>query len=144
MTYNQHVINTKYIKHIHKGLKMNNYEFISYKQYNQDPYTTASCKIRIDKRFVVNYFQKKTKDGGLFWTPASAQIMGDDGQKQYITGFMLDSQMESEMLIDFIKENVRLATSARTPMQGSAFTPSGATTSMNAMKEVAEEQPLPF
>lgn len=120
---------------------MSKYEFKSYKLYPEDQYTNASCKIRIDGRFVVTYVQKKMKNGGHFWSSPSAGIT-EAGEKKFLSGFMFDSQMENEEIIDFIQENVKRITAM--PMNASAHTPAGMTQPMAPMQEVAEEQPLPF
>lgn len=95
---------------------MNNFEFISYKQYPDDSYTNAVAKVRIDRKHVVTFAQKKMKDGGFFWSTPSINVM-EGGEKRYFPSYSLDSRVEEEMLIEFIKENVKRLTS---PVQTSA------------------------
>ena len=76
-------------------------ELMSYEQYPEDEYTTAVANIRIDGKYIVAYCQKKTKEGGQFWAPASISVK-KGGAKTFVQGFMLDSRFEEKRLIDFV------------------------------------------
>lgn len=77
-------------------------ELMSYELYPEDQYTSAVANIRIDGKYIVAMFQKKTKDGGLFWAPASASV-AKGGAKTYIQGFMMDSRFEEKKLTEFVQ-----------------------------------------
>lgn len=93
---------------------MNKFEFISLKEYPEGQYPTAIATVRINHidskgypcREIVRYARKEMKTGGHFWTMATHSVL-INGEKKYIPGFQNDSGIENEMLIEFIKENVK-------------------------------------
>lgn len=84
---------------------MSNFEFISYKSYPNDQYTKGIATVRIDRKYVVRYAEKPTKTGGVFWAPATHSFT-ENGEKKYEVGFMLDSRMDEESILDFIRSHV--------------------------------------
>ena len=116
----------------------NKYEFISYKAYPDDMYTKAIAKVRIDGKHVVAFAQKQMKDGSAFWSNASIQV-NDGGEKRYIQGYMIDSRSEEEMLLEFVKDNVKRVNSGTVQMSASAF--QGAP---QVQHGVTDNEPLPF
>jgi hypothetical protein len=129
---------------------------MSYKHYPDDQYTQASCKVRIDKKYVMTFVQKKSKDGGLFWTAPSIQVT-DSGEKKYMAAHMLDSQFENEELMDFIKDSVKRANAPQVAMHSSLgaqqvysqpnMHQQAAQYNQQAAQfkqEVAADEPLPF
>ena len=122
---------------------MNNFEFISYKQYPDDLYTKAIAKVRIDKKHVVSFAQKPSKDGGRFWSTASIQVT-DSGEKKYISAYMLDSRAEEEMLLEFVKENVKRINSAQVQMSASLQQLGNQVTPVQSGGSSFSDEPLPF
>jgi hypothetical protein len=125
------------------GHKMsNNYEFLSYKQYPEDIYTMASCRVRIDKKYILTFVQKKSKDGGMFWTQPSVGV-NDGGEKKYLPAHKLDSDFDGEMLIEFIQDSVKKANGTKVSMTGSIqqTIQSGIQAQNNG---VAADEQLPF
>lgn len=121
---------------------MSKFEFISLKEYPEGQYPTAIATIRINLkdergypvREVVRYARKTTKDGGSFWAMAQHGVVVN-GEKKYLPGYSLDSSIDEEMLIEFIKENVkRTASGCATPAASVFTSPCG----------VANQQDLPF
>jgi len=131
---------------------MNNYEFLGYKPYPEDPYVNASCKIRIDKRYVVVFLHKKKKDGSMFWAPVSAGVT-DAGEKHYLNGFE-DKLTEPEELQDFIRDGVKRAIEMKLVHQAQQAAPASGTyyphgmaqntPPPTSMSEVAANDNLPF
>lgn len=131
---------------------MNNFELISYKQYPEDPYTKAIARVRIDRKHVVVYAKKEAKNGGAFWCAPSVSVT-ENGEKKYLSAHKLDSEVENEMLIEFIEEAVKQGAGGKIQQQGSVF-PHGLPTNSapdyssmpppRSMDEVANQQALPF
>ena len=130
---------------------MSKFELISYKVYPQDQYVEAIAKVRIEGKHIVSYALKKTKDGGKFWAPPSISIT-DNGEKKYVSGYMLDSRAEEEMLNDFIVDAVRQSQAKGSLSQASVFdaraTPSSANSGYSVQTSnsgvAAEGEVLPF
>ncbi len=51
----------------------------------------------------VPYFHKTTKDGGAFWSAASAGVQVY-GKKKFYEGFMIDSRHRDKQIKDFLTE----------------------------------------
>lgn len=84
---------------------MNNFEFVSYKPTPTDQYCKGIVTVRIDKKYIVRYAERLTKTGGIFFSVATHSHT-ENGQKKYEAGFMFDSRMEDELLLDFIRFHV--------------------------------------
>ena len=98
-------------------------ELMSYEQYPEDQYTSAVANVRIDGKYIVAYFQKKSKDGGLFWAPASTSVT-KGGAKAYVQGFMMDSRFEEKKLTEFV--NSATTKGGATSTQTSNYNATGA------------------
>lgn len=86
---------------------MNEFKFISYEKTPQDPYILGVATILAYGKIVLRFKHSKTKDGvGDFFAPASYGIVDETGQKRYIDSFSLDSSMEKEQLMAFVRRNV--------------------------------------
>jgi len=103
---------------------MNNLELVSYKEYPQDQYTKAICTICIDGKYNVSYGKKLSKEGKSWWAPATFQVT-ENGAKEYVDGFEMDSNKANEKLIEFVKSQAKAL-------------------SATSMSEVAIDQQLPF
>lgn len=128
---------------------MNNFEFIDVKFYPEDPYTDAVARVVVAGQ-VTHFGRKSSKDGGKFWARASFSVL-DKGEKKYIRDY-LNNTIQDEILLEFVKENVKRVTSTATPTQGSIQYPHGmgqtkpatAIPDFPPMSEVAPEAELPF
>ena len=104
-------------------------ELMSYETYPEDQYTSAVANVRIDGKYIVAMFQKKSKDGGTFWAPASASVT-KNGVKSYVQGFMLDSRFEEKRLTDFVLNAQKQG--GTMSGQASVFTPTSASSVRNS------------
>lgn len=129
---------------------MNKFEFISLKEYPEGQYPTAIATVRVNHRDqhgnatreVLRYARKTGKDGGIFWAMATHSVVLN-GEKKYFSGFQMDSQMDEEMLIDFIKESVkRLANPVQSPAQ--IQYPHGLVQNSNPVASEANQEEIPF
>ena len=115
---------------------MQNLELISYTEYPHDQYTKAIVTIRMDGKHIVSYAQKMSKDGKVFWAPATINVVDSQNQKQYIEGYLLDSRGDELKLMEFIKESakkVQYAQSLGNPLPAKAEAVAG-----------QNNEPLPF
>lgn len=125
---------------------MSNLEFLDYQQFPQDPYTNAIVEICIDGKHIVTYGQKKMKDGGMFWGPASISVT-DGTKKIHFKGYQVDSQRDHDQIVRFIEQNVKNRT---LPRKGESLQyPHGLVSSQtgqvpSSMSEVNQNDQLPF
>ena len=134
---------------------MKSLEFRSYKSTPNDQYMLGVAEIRVGLadggKVVLRYKHVKTKDGtGSFFTPATYSSE-ENGVKKYIPSIMFDSRSDDEEILEFLRVNVN-----QSKQNYSAFVRQTTTNTMqyphglvqnqqaSSMKEVAEEQPLPF
>lgn len=113
---------------------MNNFEFIAYKSYPQDQYTMGIATVRAYGKLILKFKHVRKKDGGNFFCAHQMQVT-DDAEKKNVPSFMLDSRAEEEMLMEFIRENVK-SYSINSQVVVSAIS--------KIPKEVAEEETVPF
>ncbi len=119
-------------------------EFTAYKEYPDDPYVAAMCKVKFDKKYTVSYLLKRSKDGGLFWgSPSSALTTSGDPKKTYATGHSFVDSDDEESLKEFIKQNVRRITTGGTHVQMSAPVNQSYAPAPQYQEAVAQEQ-IPF
>lgn len=129
---------------------MNKFEFISLKEYPEGQYPTAIATVRVthfDKsgypsREVLRYARKNSKDGGIFWAMATHSVVVN-GEKKYLPGFKPDSDIDEEMLVDFIKESVKNLLAPKAAPQGQIHYPHGLVQPATSMSEVVQEE-IPF
>lgn len=82
------------------------FEFESHDKTNEDQYVkeVVTFKFTADNEsWYVPYFHKATKEGGSFWSPASAGVQ-IDGKKKYFNGFELDSRHRDKQILEFLNE----------------------------------------
>lgn len=82
------------------------YSFESHEYCNEDPYVKEIVYFKFfdeNESFLVPFFRKATKEGGLYWSPASVGIQ-KHGKKEYVEGFMLDSRSRHKSLLAFLEE----------------------------------------
>jgi hypothetical protein len=80
------------------------FEFESHESTPEDQYIKeiVTFKFIADMEcFYVPYFRKQSKDGGLFWSPASVGVT-KHGQKKYCDGFTLDSRHKEKQIKEFL------------------------------------------
>lgn len=135
---------------------MNNFEFIAYKQINNDKYLKGIVTVRVDKKHIYRFGHKPTKDGGDFFAIANYQWTDDVTQeKKYLAAAMLDSRAEEESLLEFVREQVsfdlqsRSATRVVSTYQPQNFNAPAQSNPVfqnqpTSMKEVAADEQLPF
>ena len=135
---------------------MNNFEFIAYKQINNDKYLKGIATVRVDKKHIYRFGHRITQNGGDKFNIANYQWTDDVTQeKKYLAAAMLDSRAEEESLLEFVREQVsfhlqsRSATRAIPTYQPQHFyaPPQSNSVSQNqptSMKEVAADEQLPF
>jgi hypothetical protein len=127
---------------------MKNCEFIDYKVYPEDQYVDAIARVKHNGE-IKHFAKKKMKDGGVFWTRASISVT-HNGEKKYFKDYS-DSSLEEEMIIEFVKENVK-ASQAPKPTSKGQYYPHGMTQQNSmppmppaqSMDEVAANEALPF
>jgi len=137
---------------------MNKFEFISLKEYPEGPYPTAIATVRINLkdenghafREVVRFARKELKAGGVFWAMSTHCVMINN-EKKYFAAFELDSAVDTEILVDFIKENVKRlqnpvlmsgSVHEKYPHNGTTYQAHVQSTAREEYRE--ETQPLPF
>jgi hypothetical protein len=111
---------------------MNKFEFISIKEFPEGQYPTAIATVRVNLkdekgfpvREVIRYARKTAKDGGVFWAMATHTVTVN-GEKKYLPGFKLDSELDEELLIDFIKQSVKNLQAGNVQMSGQVHYPHG-------------------
>jgi len=125
---------------------MNNFEFLSYKQYSRDQSDPklkynphASATVRIDRRFVITMVFQSFGEAEPFWQEVAMGV-GEVGKekKTYLKGCLLDSQYEKDQLVQFIKENVE-----KYKANSSAITQAVASIAQTG-GGVAFDEPVPF
>lgn len=87
------------------------YAFESHEFCNDDQYVKEIVyfKFSVEKEgqivetFIVPFFRKQAKDGGMFWSTASVGVQ-KHGRKEFVDGFMLDSRSRHKSLIAFLDE----------------------------------------
>jgi hypothetical protein len=82
------------------------FEFESHEATPEDQYVKEIVTFKFTaegESFYVPYFHKTTKEGGTFWSPASAGVQVY-GKKKYFDGFMLDSRHRTKLVMDFLTE----------------------------------------
>lgn len=92
---------------------MSNIELVKYEEFEEDAYNKAICIICVDGKYNIAYAQKVTKDGRSFWAPATFQVT-KGGAKQYIDGFVLDSNKENEKLLEAVRQFAKNASLQKT------------------------------
>ena len=82
------------------------FEFESHESTPEDQYIKEIVTFKFtaeNESFYVPYFRKQSKDGGLFWSPASVGVT-KHAQKKYCDGFMLDSRHREKQIREFLDE----------------------------------------
>ena len=85
---------------------MKDIEFISYLPTPQDPHMIGIVTLRLYGRIILRLKHMNTKDNAGTFFASSSLGVEEHGTKRYLSCFELDSKMESQMLNDFIRENV--------------------------------------
>lgn len=123
------------------------FEFESHEFTPEDQYIKEIVTFKFttgNESFYVPYFRKQSKDGGLFWSPASIGLT-KNGQKKYCDGFMLDSRHKEKQVKDFLDE--RRWEKSQAPMAATTATyyPHGLVQSQSptSMDQLVQEA-LPF
>ena len=88
---------------------MNNYKFISYKPTPTDEYILGIVTLLFHGEAIIRLKHVKKKDGGTFFTSANYTITGSDQTKSYTSCFELDSNVQKELLQEFVRQNVNEA-----------------------------------
>lgn len=137
---------------------MKSLEFRNYRQTPNDQYMLGIAEIRLGLadggKVVLRYKHVKTKDGtGTFFTPATYS-QEENGVKKYIPCFMFDSRSDDEEVLEFVRNSVNTFIHGKARPQENSSSPQwnpnpylmqqGSAQQPNSMKEVVEEQPLPF
>lgn len=130
---------------------MKNCEFIDYKVYPEDQYIDAIARVKHNGE-IKHFAKKKMKDGGVFWTRASFSVTVN-GEKKYFKDY-LDSSLEEELIIEFVKENVKNSQMTKANLNSPAgnYYPHGMAQQSSmppmppaqSMDEVAANDPIPF
>lgn len=85
---------------------MKDVEFINYLPTPNDQYMLGIVTIRLYGKLILRLKHMNTKDhSGTFFAPSN-YALGDAGAKRYVACFELDSKLESQLLSDFIRDNV--------------------------------------
>lgn len=82
------------------------FEFESHDKTIEDQYVKEVVTFKFTaegESWYVPYFHKATKEGGSFWSPASAGVQ-IDGKKKYFDGFELDSRHRQKQILEFLAE----------------------------------------
>lgn len=82
------------------------FAFESHEKTSDDPYVKEIVTFKFyddHEIFYVPFFRKQSKDGGMFWAPASVGIQKNE-RKEYIDGFQLDSRSRLKSLLAFLEE----------------------------------------
>src|SRR5215475_3028152 len=87
---------------LYRYRKIMTLELISFKEYPEDQYTKAVAVVCLDGKYNIAYGKKITKDGKCWWGTASLQVT-ENGKKEYIDGFSMDSNKENTKILEFIK-----------------------------------------
>ncbi len=118
---------------------MKDIEFISYLPTPKDAHMLGIVTLRLYGRIIFRLKHMNTKDQtGTFFAASSLPVEEQNGTR-YLSSFELDSKMESQMLNDFIRENVNrvLSQPRPNPMASPSAQP------MKQSASVFEEQ-MPF
>jgi len=86
---------------------MKNFEFISYKSTKEDKYMLGVATVKAYGKILLRYkhIQGKENRGDFFVAPnISYSEMSD---KKNLSGFMLDSRIEEEEVVDLLREGYR-------------------------------------
>jgi hypothetical protein len=123
------------------------FEFESHDFTPQDQYVKEVVVFKFtadNESWYVPYFHKSTKEGGSFWSAASAGVQVD-GKKKYFDGFELDSRHRQKQILEFLNDR---KWEARAPLaQPAIHYPHGLTQPAPAptsMSEVVTDEVLPF
>lgn len=108
---------------------MSKFEFVSCESYPHDQYVKEVAYLCFEGKYQVAYARKVTKNGGLFWGVCTIGVT-KDGAKTYIPTFLQDS--------NFLEKEIKSFLEAR------SWEKKSVSVAPNSMKEVAEEQDLPF
>lgn len=111
---------------------MSKIEFISHEAFPEDEYVKELVYLCLESKYRVAYVRKKTKTGGLFWSPANVGIT-KNGRREYFATFMLDSQFMEQDIRKFLEDR---SWEVQGPKAGYAAKP--------MMSEVPEQDGLPF
>jgi len=85
---------------------MKDIEFISYLPTPGEQYMIGIATLRIYGKFIIRLKHMHTKDQTSTFFAAPNYAITDGAGKRYLASFELDSKTESQMLNDFIRENV--------------------------------------
>ena len=133
---------------------MSRFEKESHEFTHEDTYVKEVCVIKfifkndgIEESFLVPYFRKASKDGGLFWSVASVGIQ-KNGKKVYEDGFMHDSKILDKKIKEYLESRAWEKQSIQIAQPQQNYYPNGhARVDLPkpfSMKEVAAEEQLPF
>lgn len=83
---------------------MNNFEFISYQETPNDKYGMLGIvTVCVYGKVILKYKKMLSKQGGDFFASPSYTIE-TNGEKKYVNSHMLNSRIEDELLLEFIRE----------------------------------------
>jgi len=132
---------------------MNDFKFISYIPTPNDEYGMLGiAKVLAYGKIELRYKHVKTKDGnGSFFCPANYSTKDANGEKKYISCFLIDSRADEEIMQDIIRNGVHQFLSQKNSQQAQQpqqlvmpnihlHRPAGPT----SMSEVNENEQVPF
>ncbi len=82
---------------------MSNIKFVSQESFPQDQYTKELVYLCLDDKYRVAYLRKQAKNGGMFWSVATASATKDD-KKVYYDAFMQDSSFMEKDIKEFLEK----------------------------------------
>ena len=82
---------------------MANIEYVSHDAFPEDEYIKEIVYLQLEGKFRVLYVRKAAKNGGMFWSVASAGATRN-GQKEYFPAFLQDSNFLEKDIMDFLNK----------------------------------------
>ena len=82
---------------------MANFEFISHDSFPEDEYIKEMVYLCFEGKYRVLYVRKTAKNGGLFWSEASAGATRN-GVKEYFPAFLQDSNFLEKDVKEFLEK----------------------------------------
>lgn len=132
------------------------FEFESHELTPEDQYVKEVVTFKFTSEgecWYVPYFHKTTKEGGSFWSPASAGVQ-IYGKKKFFDGFELDSRHRAKQILEFLNDRRWEKAAPKQQQPAATYYPHGLTQNTStpppaefipqSMDEVADNGNIPF
>ena len=96
---------------------MNEFEFLNYFPTPEEKYFMGIATVRFMGKIMLKYKVIEKKDGTGFFVAAPNYRLNINGEYKYVDAIMIDSQMQRDELLDYIRKEVNMAMNPQAPQQ---------------------------